>query len=697
MKHWTTYKKKALEYVKKKTRKGWVLQYEPIFFDSETSKKTHLETDPNGEQVEIVDDCWVYIWACSVGNELFYGRCLHEFFDFLRLLIKELDICETKRIDIQVHNLSYDISYMWDLIFKLQKEFDGESHSLFSGTRKIITHDTGIGISFKCTYRMSGRSLDKWCKDLGVEHKKLVGAIDYQETHTPYDKLDHDQYKYLAYDVLTLKDCYYKEVALQGYKFSNCPLTMTGFVRKMFQKAYRTKGEYFNNQKLFHETELNQKQYERCLKASAGGMTASSIRYISTTIFHPFGIGHVDFKSHYPTQQRINPFPMRPMTIKEPGDGRKLTFKDLKWYRDKFNYYYIVELELKNIRLKKGVTAPFLFSAKCCKDLDSNMIHCNGKVVRVDGIVKVCMTNFDLAIIIDQYEIESYNILACDMYSTRKLPGYIINTIDSLYAAKSDLKHKCKADPYNSDLAATYAMKKSQLNSVFGCTYTRPVRPDIQIDENFNYHIDYNHETLEDFYNNKNSCLSYQHGVFTTSLARFELFTVIRDVIGYDAFLYCDTDSAFYLDSPSIKMRIDEYNDNCRQDAIDNDYYVTLEDGTKEYYHNLDYESDSSKAKYFRALHAKCYALKYSDGHMSITIAGVPKKNKDGFTREDELQSIDNMVSGFTFEKCGGTRADYTTIREYQGYSGGGCAILETKKTIHEVLFNEGEYTLHSN
>lgn len=519
MQHWTKFVKKPLKSRKRWSKDGYVTQYEPIFFDSETSKTTHFEKVKEGKKerlVEVVDDCWVYIWACTVGEDLYYGRAIHEFFDFMRVLQQAYDIDEEHLIDIQVHNLSYDISYMWDLIFKFD---DNKGKALFTAPRKIISYNMNNGFTFKCTYRMSGRSLDKWCKDLGVEHKKLVGYIDYQETHKPTDKLSHDQYKYLAYDVLTLKDCYYKEIALQGYNFTNCPLTMTGFVRKMFQKAYRTSGEYYNNAKLFQRTRLNEDQYNRLLKAAAGGMTASSIRYISIKVFHPFGIGHVDGESMYPTNQRIHKYPMHPTTIKEAGDNKKLTMRDLDWYQKKFECLYVVEIELKDIKLKQGVTAPFLFKSKCCIDRNAKVIHCNGKIVRVDGIIKCCLTNLDLEIIRDQYKISYYNIISCDVYDTQYLPGYVIRTIDKLYADKSNYKKKCKEDPNNIDLAATYAMKKAQLNSVFGCTYTKPVRPDIQINENFIYETEYGATTLDDFYNNKNSCLAYQWGVFTTSFS----------------------------------------------------------------------------------------------------------------------------------------------------------------------------------
>lgn len=686
MKHWKTFKKIELQYIKKRTKDHWIKQYEPIFFDSETSKETYF--DEYG--TEMVKDTWVYIWACSVGGVLFYGRAIHEFFEFLEVLRREYDIDDTTHIDVQVHNLSFDISYMWDLIFHME---GAAVHCLFNAPQKIITCDTGTGISFKCTFRLSGRSLDKWSKDLGVEYRKQVGMINYKEVHRPTDPLSHEQYKYLAYDVLTQSACYYKEISLQGYNFANCPLTMTGFVRKLFQKAYMKKGSFYKNSLLFHQCELSDNQYKRCLAASAGGMTASSIRYISRKVYHPFGIGHVDFESHYPTQQICNRFPMQPQTIKEYGSARRLTFKELDWYVNKFHRYYIVDIELKDLKLHKGVTAPFLFTSKCIQDIHADVISCNGKIVMVSGVVRIVLSNFDFDIIRDQYDISGYNILACDTYTTRKLPSYVTNTINTLYARKSDIKALLKEDPENSDLKATYAITKSLLNSVYGCTFTKPVRDDIQINENFEFVTDYNSETLEDFYNRKSSCLCYQWGVFTTSLARYELHHVIKNVIGYENFLYCDTDSAFYLDKPIIKTRIEEYNDSCRKEAEEKGQYVTLEDGSLKYYHHLDYEDDSGKGLVFKSLHAKCYGLVLPGNRLKITVAGVQRKSPDGISREEELGSIDNMKSGFTFTKCGGTRADYSTIRKYEGYSGGGCAILDTVKTIHEVLFQEGEYT----
>ena len=683
MEDWHKFKPPELKKKGLLKNKKYIYQYEPMFFDSETSKKTFV--DASG--VEMVDDCWVYIWACSVGDRLYYGRYLHEFFEFLHVIQKAYNINKDNPIDIYIHNLSYDISYMYDLLFHYSDDI--EISSLWTAFRHVISFNLGNGICFKCSYRLSGRALEKWAKDLSCGYQKQVGMIDYKLCLYPWDKLPHEQYKYLAYDVLTQKECFYKEIDLQGYTFANVPLTMTGFVRKDFQRAFMQKGKYFTNSLKFAETRLTISQYQRLLKASAGGMTAVSIRYISRKVEHPEGIGHVDFESHYPTQQICKRFPMKPRTIKEENDRKTLSLIDLDWYEKKFNMYYVVEIELKDIIIKKGITAPFLFSSKCVQDANAQVVACNGKIVQVFGIVKVCLTNFDLSIIREQYDITGYNILSCDVYTTAHLPAYITDTIKRYYKAKTDLKRALSAS-HDEDLKLNYNLSKSKLNSVFGCTFTKPVRPEISIDEHFNFKIDYNANTLDDYYSKKTSCLSYAWGVFTTSLARYELYNVIHNIVGYNNFLYCDTDSVFYLATDEIEKNIDDYNATCLSDSMKNDYSVTLDDGTKKYFHRLDREDDHRKSKTFKALHAKCYALETPEG-LEITVAGVPKRGH-GTTREDELQTIDNLCDGFVFTACGGTRADYTTIREYKDFTGGGCAILDTKKEIHEVLFREGDY-----
>ena len=183
MKHWTKFQPTELTVIKRKKGKHWVSQYEPLFYDSETSKETYFEdiVDDNGaeSQREMVRDTWVYLWACSVGSDLYYGRYIHDFFNFLKVIQAAYDISPTKPIDIYIHNLSYDISYFYWFLFHTWEDI--EISSLWTTPRHCITFGLGNGFTFKCSFRMSGRSLAKWAKDLNCKYLKQEGMITYKD------------------------------------------------------------------------------------------------------------------------------------------------------------------------------------------------------------------------------------------------------------------------------------------------------------------------------------------------------------------------------------------------------------------------------------------------------------------------------------------------------------------------------------
>ena len=77
-------------------------------------------------------------------------------------------------------------------------------------------------------------------------------------------------------------------------------------------------------------------------------------------------------------------------------------------------------------------------------------------------------------------------------------------------------------------------------------------------------------------------------------------------------------------------------------------------------------------------------------------MAGVPRKTGDT-TREQELNTLDNLTNGFVFRENGGTRAEYYMhpLTMYGDIpTAGGCAILDTTKELHEVYCNEQPLTM---
>lgn len=695
MKYWKNIYKDKPELKSIKSIKGPermpTVTYEPMFYDSETSNIKHKEkryiTKKKYEIVDVVDETWVYLWMCSVGDFVYYGRYLHEFFELLEFVHTFYHTDELNKIDIWIHNASYDISYMYDLLFKFNGGTSG-INMLFIKERQLICWEfEELGITIKCTYRLTNRSLDKWCRDLHIKDAKLTGVKDYSAIYYPWDKLPKNEYKYGAYDIISLKECFYKEIEMQGYNFANCPMTQTGFVRKDFQKAYNDPKKYKSNHETFKKTRVNLEQYNRLTRAAMGGYVASSITTMGQKIEWKDGIGHCDFRSHYPTNMRIRQFPQKPITVKEEGDKKQIKFKMLSDYI-KMGYLFVVDIALKDIQIREGVTMPFLSVSKCVATKGTIINEANGKVLGVKGEIRVCCTNLDLKIYTEQYVIKEAYVYALDVYTTRKLPDYILNTVDKYYAKKAELKEDPEHET-DEDKAVTYNISKQKVNGVFGCTYQRIIRSEIVLDsEDFTFSGESNEKMLDEFYDEKHertSCVAFQWGVFVTAWARFELYTVVSKIIGYDNVLYCDTDSAFFLYNEEIQKKIEEYNKECYNDSVANNYYVTMPNGRREYYHAFDFEKDHRKSKTFKALHAKCYALE-PDGKLKCTIAGVSAKSKDKtLTREQELGSIDELKVGKEFVECGGTRVDYSTVKEYEGYTGGGAVILDNVKTIGDT------------
>ena len=69
----------------------------------------------------------------------------------------------------------------------------------------------------------------------------------------------------------------------------------------------------------------------------------------------------------------------------------------------------------------------------------------------------------------------------------------------------------------------------------------------------------------------------------------------------YENFLYCDTDSVFYIETEYNKKTMEAYAQECRQRAIDAGAYV----GNK----YLGEPTEEPPLKAFRAIHSKCYAM----------------------------------------------------------------------------------------
>ena len=240
---------------------------------------------------------------------------------------------------------------------------------------------------------------------------------------------------------------------------------------------------------------------------------------------------------------------------------------------------------------------------------------------------------------------------------------------------------------------------KNRLNGIYGMFATDICRLDVS----YNYATmewsevkdpgeDVIEEKINKFYKSRNSFTYYAHGVWTTAWARDCLLDIVKNVVGYENYLYCDTDSVFYKESPEIESRIASYNNEVIALNKKLGLGVLNRDNEISYYGILAHEEH---CKTFKFLHSKCYGFTDDDDKLHITIAGVtkdnrlPKNSPEYVTREQELGSLDNLEDGFIFEKCGGTRSVYvsyaptqTIINGHTLQYAGACIIMNTTKEL---------------
>lgn len=729
-----------------KKKNGRTYLSEAVFLDTETSKIAY-----EGGKLVVG---WIYQWAFRFAGRDWVGRYPNELVqDLIKAVQPSLDAagCAAKCI-VFVHNLSYDIQYLKGWLFDV---FGTEDYSILAvGPHKFITFCIGP-LEFRCTWKLSNKSLDKWGKDLGIEHRKKKGLIDYSKVRYQDDPLELDDWLYMLYDVWALEECLKKQLAIHGDDLNHVPLTSTGYVRRDARKEYRK--ELHKNRAMFERTAMSVEVYKALKGASAGGLTHGNrifedYRVDADCVYKGpprqeavLGIGHVDYRSDYPSQIRASDsmygFPTdRFAKLYEYKAGvRDFTWDELDKYTRK--HCVLIEIMLRNVKIKAGITMPYLQYYKCHegrfddfgepyydeasgyisegKDLEDN-----GRVLEFTGSTKIFCTEWDIKWIRKQYDFQ-YRILKVWISPRGAAPKYLQDTVDEYFIKKDVLKNKVHELEANDapiwdliDANISLIKSKNGLNGIFGMSMTDPVRVDITMDpETGEWTVpkltdDLIAEKLNDYYKSYNNFMIYAIGVYVTALARNEIMEAV-EAIGYKYFLYMDTDSIFFIITDETKKRLDAINEwrKVRAEAIG--AYVTTPDGRRVQYDVLEYEKENITS--FKYIHAKAYAYITDGGtekeKLHCTIAGVseyspdydPKEHK-GTSRVEELGSIDKLHHGMTFTACGGTTCSYIemqpTIMQINGHVtqvASAAIITESSKRISGPIAKDEVWWLWDN
>lgn len=557
----------------------------PCSFDIETS--SFME---NGEKRAIM-----YAFALNINHIIYLGRKWSDFLTALETL-KDVFNLSVNRIVIYIHNLSYEFQFMckrleWSKIFALEE-------------RKLI-YAISDNFEFRCSYLLSGYSLEKLAIIYKLPVEKLVGELDYSKIRHSLTPLETKEEQYLLNDTEVV--VYYIEYLLTKERsIGEIPITKTAFVRRYCRKECLSEFRY---KKIMQHLTLTLEDYQYCKKAFAGGFTHANM--FNASLIHD-NVASYDFTSSYPAVMVSEKFPMsKGITFDEPSD--EIIEESLRYF------CCILEVTFTDIHSKLIGDNP-ISESKCKitgrRDTD------NGRVIAADELT-IVITEQDYHIINDFYDYEDIHIHKIIRFAKAYLPTKFVECILKLYEDKTKLKGiEGREDEY--------LTSKEMLNSLYGMSVTDILRDEILYENNEWLTEEKDAEKAINIYNKSYSrFLFYPWGIWVTAYARRNLFTAIKEC--HKDYIYADTDSVKITNMEEHLDYFEKYNIQI-QEKIKNALFrhdIPIEkaspqnsNGKVKWLGVWEYEGTYSK---FKTLGAKRYMTLTGD-ELSITVSGLNKK-----------------------------------------------------------------------
>ena len=554
----------------------------------------------------------MYIWQFAIEENVIIGRTWNDFLYFCKKLYDFLNLKE-RYIVVYVHNLSYEFQFICKWFNWIDIFADSE--------RKPIKATTDTHFIFKCSYRLSGYSLEVLANNLKSHNiKKMVGDLDYNLIRNSKTPISKEELKYCENDVLIVTS-YIDEQINEFGNIEKIPLTQTGKVRRYVRKQCFQNKEY---QYFIKELTIEKPEYMLLKNAFMGGFTHCNAMYTNKICQN---VTSYDFTSSYPTVLISEKYPM------SKGKEVYITTETELLNLIK-NYCVLVDLQFTNI--KTSFMYEQIISYSKCRNVKNPLIN-NGRIVQADTLTITC-TDIDFLNIRDFYKWDNMKIGLCYIYEKNYLPKEFIKTILHLYKSKTELKGVDGKE-------VEYLHSKELLNSLYGMCVTSIVHDTVSFNgaewttENGN--LD---EELKNYNTDKNRFLFYHWGVWCTAYARNNLYTGIREC--KDDYIYSDTDSIKIFNADKHKMYFQKYNEwivqkleKClKYHDIPLDYISpkTIKGETK----TLGIWDFDGFYTDFKTLGAKRYIYR-KDDKISITVCGLSKKSGKEF--------IENQQKPFLF------------------------------------------------
>lgn len=570
------------------------------------------------------DDCRVWAFACcEIGNSdnFFYGNCIEDFIEW----------CANPKENVTCyfHNLRFDGSYICDYL--LSSGFDHVEDKKNRKDKSFSTLITDMGQWYKIEiwFKVKGHKVNKVTildslkilnfsvdfiaskKGFNLPQQKL--KIDYKAKREIGHELTPEEVAYIHNDVWIMAealDIMFKQNlkkmtiasdALHSFK-DMCPNFRKLFPILPFELDDDMRPSYKGGFTFVNPTYQN--------KEVEGGLV-------------------LDVNSLYPSRLR---YEFLPVSLPEPFKGKYKENRRFPLYMQRLDCIF----ELKPNKIPS-------LQIKHHRSFRENeyLTSSNGE------IVTLMLTNPDLELLFQQYDVEVVNW--CGGYMFRQQKGLFDEYID--YWMNQKIQAKKDGNQ------ALYLISKLMQNATYG-KFGASLRGRQKIPTLINGETKYVMGKEE-----KKQGVYLPVASFVTAYARRYTISSIEKVRewgfktkGYDVFAYADTDSQHLL--------IDESDLKLLCDIIDIDDYRL---GA------WKHESSFTRAKFIRQ---KCYIEQDSeDGQVHVTIAGFPKKL-------GHLVNFDNFKIGFT-------TADFTD--EEIGEAG---RKLRYKRVKGGVLLVDTDFTL---
>ena len=485
----------------------------------------------------------MYAWKFGIEDASVIGRTWEELVILIHAVTDILSLSLDRRLICFVHNLGYDFQF-----FRPYFEFN----RVFAlDMREPIQAVSEDGLEFRCSYKLSGYSLEKVAEHL-TRHtvKKLVGFLDYKKIRTPNTKLTPKEELYLEHDV-DIIIAYIREEIEDNGDITKIPLTKTGKVRTYCRNAclHTHKSHNRYDPKFYQYSRLMKRltitsvfEYKMLRQAFMGGFTHGNHLHIGEICED---VASFDETSAYPYFMVSQLYPM--------SKGELIHLKDKKDFEHNLKYYHAI-FTATFYNIDETFTYDHYISISKCIEKE-NIVADNGRLVKADKIT-ILLTNIDYEIIAKTYKWDKLLIRNFRRYKRGFLPRDLILAILDLYEKKTALKGV-------EDQIVEYQQSKENLNGCYGMTVTDICRDEVSYIE---YFEDENNEAwttetpdyekMIDKYNkDKKRFLFYAWGVFVTAFARRAIWNAIIEC--KEDYRYSDTDSVKFT---NLNKHIDYFN-----------------------------------------------------------------------------------------------------------------------------------------